>query len=107
MQETRVHFLGQEDPLEKEVVTHSNILARRIPWTEEPGRPQTMELQRVQHSLATKQQKLSNNNTLRISHASQLRACGCQYPAPLPGHPGKQLHSRGRMLLQLLSVPHS
>ena len=37
MQETRVQFLGWEDPLEKEMATHSSILARRIPWTEEPG----------------------------------------------------------------------
>ena len=35
--ETWVHFLGQEDPLEKEIATHSSILAWRIPWTEEPG----------------------------------------------------------------------
>ena len=37
MQETRVHSLGWEDPLEKEMATHSSILAWRIPWTEEPG----------------------------------------------------------------------
>ena len=37
MQKTRVQFLGQEDPLEKEMATHSNILAWKIPWTEEPG----------------------------------------------------------------------
>ena len=37
MQETRVRFLGQEDPLVKEMATHSSILAWRIPWTEEPG----------------------------------------------------------------------
>ena len=37
MQETRVWLLGQEDPLEKEMATHSSILAWRIPWTEEPG----------------------------------------------------------------------
>ena len=37
MQETRVQFLGWEDPLEKQMATHSSILARRIPWTEEPG----------------------------------------------------------------------
>ena len=36
-QEAQVHSLGQEDPLEKEMVTHSNTLAWRIPWTEEPG----------------------------------------------------------------------
>ena len=38
MQETWVQFLGQEDPLEQEMATHSNILAWRIPWTEETGR---------------------------------------------------------------------
>ena len=38
VQETRVRFLGQEDLLEKEMATHSSILAWRIPWTEEPGR---------------------------------------------------------------------
>ena len=37
MQETRVRFLSWEDPLEKEMATHSSILAWRIPWTEEPG----------------------------------------------------------------------
>ena len=42
MQETRVRFPGQEDPLEKEMATHSSILAWRIPWTEEPGEPQSM-----------------------------------------------------------------
>ena len=47
MQETHVPSLGQEDPLEKEMATHSNILAWRIPWTEEPGRVQSMGLQRV------------------------------------------------------------
>ena len=41
-QETRVRSLGQEDPLEKEMATHSSILAQRIPWTEEPGRLQSM-----------------------------------------------------------------
>ena len=42
MWETRVRSLGQEDPLEKEMATHSSILAWRIPWTEEPGRLQSM-----------------------------------------------------------------
>ena len=41
MQETQVHSLGQEDPLEKEMATHSSILAWEIPWTEEPGRVQS------------------------------------------------------------------
>ena len=49
MQETRVQSLGWEDPLEKEMATHSSILAWRIPWTEEPGGLQSMGLQRVGH----------------------------------------------------------
>ena len=49
MQETQVQTLGQEDPLEKGRATHSSILAWRIPWTEEPGRLQSMGSQRVGH----------------------------------------------------------
>ena len=49
MQETWVRSLGREDPLEKEMETHSSILAWRILWTEEPGRLQSMESQRVRH----------------------------------------------------------
>ena len=49
MQETQVQSLGWEDPLEKEMATHSSILAWRIPWTEKPGGLQSMELQRVRH----------------------------------------------------------
>ena len=49
MQETLVQSLGQGDPLEKGLATHSSILAWRIPWTEEPGRLQSMGLQRVGH----------------------------------------------------------
>ena len=49
MRETRVRSLGQEDPLEKEMATSSSILAWRIPWTEQPGRLQSMGLQGVGH----------------------------------------------------------
>ena len=49
MQETWVQSLGWEDPLEKEMATHSSILAWRIPWTEEPGGLQFMGSQRVGH----------------------------------------------------------
>ena len=45
MQETQVQALGWEDPLKKEMATHSSILAWEIPWTEEPGSLQSMELQ--------------------------------------------------------------
>ena len=50
MQETWVQSLGQEDPLEKEMATHSGILAWRIPWTEEPGGLQSTGSQRVGHN---------------------------------------------------------
>ena len=49
MRETGVQSLGQEDPLEKEMATHSGTLAWKIPWTEEPGRLQSMGSQRVGH----------------------------------------------------------
>ena len=49
MQETRVWSLGWEDPLEKEMATHCSVLAWRVPWTEEPGRPQSVGSQRVGH----------------------------------------------------------
>ena len=49
MQETQVRSLGQEDPLEIEMATHSSILAWRIPWTKEPGGLQSMRLQRIGH----------------------------------------------------------
>ena len=47
MQETWVQSLGQKEPLEKEMTTHCNILAWRIPWTEEPGRLQSMGSQEL------------------------------------------------------------
>ena len=53
MQETWVRSLGREDPLEKEIATHSRTLAWKIPWIEEPGRLQSMGLRRVRHDWAT------------------------------------------------------
>ena len=52
IQETQVQSLDQEDPLEKEMASHSNILAWIIHWTEEPGGPQSMGSQRVRHDWA-------------------------------------------------------
>ena len=52
-EETWVSSLGQEDPLEEEMATHSSILAWGIPWTEEPGGLQSIGSQRVRHDLAT------------------------------------------------------
>ena len=53
MRETRIQSLGREDSLEKEMAAHSSILAWRIPWTEEPGRLQSMGSQRVRYDRVT------------------------------------------------------
>ena len=53
MWETQVRSLGREDPLEKEMAIHSSTIAWKIPWTEEPGRLQSMGLQRVGHDLTS------------------------------------------------------
>ena len=66
-QETWVLSVGQEDPLEEEMATHSRILAWRILWTEEPGGLQSMGSQRVGHTLATEHaEKLYHSLPARI-----------------------------------------
>ena len=57
IQEMQVSFLRWEDPLEYEMAIYSNILAQKIPWTEEPGGVQAMGSQRIRDDLATKQQE--------------------------------------------------
>ena len=69
MQETQGQSLGQKDTLEKEMATHSSVLAWEIPWTEEPGGLQSMGSQRVNHGLATKQQALSYQDMLTCQAA--------------------------------------
>ena len=66
VQETGVWSLGQEDSLQKGMAAHSRILAWRIPWTEEPGRLQSMGSHRVKHDWAT--------NTLTLNHATRASA---------------------------------
>ena len=73
----RVRFLGQEDPLEKEMATHSSILAWRIPWTEEPSMLQSLRLQRAGHDWAIKQQQQQSlwgprPGVLRAAHHLEL-----------------------------------
>ena len=68
MRETWARSPSWEDPLEKEMATHSSILAWRIPWMEEPGGLQSMGLQRVGHDWAT---------SLSLS-LSNLEECSCQ-----------------------------
>ena len=60
----RIQSLGQEGPLEEEMATHSSILDWEIPWTEEPGRLQSMGSQRVRHNLATKQEEMQKRKRL-------------------------------------------
>ena len=62
MWETRVQSLGWEDPLEKEMAIHSSTIAWKIPWTEEPGRLQSMGSQRVGHDWATSCSRSSKLN---------------------------------------------
>ena len=69
-QETQVQSLGQEDSLEEKRTTHSSILAWRIPWTKEPGRLQSMELQRV----GTEQLTLDPNQSFSVAKQSHLNA---------------------------------
>ena len=63
MQEMQVQSLGQEDPLEKEMATHSSILAWKIPWTEKPGGLQSMRLQRVGDDWVTEHIAQEGRNT--------------------------------------------
>ena len=67
MHETRVSFLGQEDPLEKEMAICSNILAWRIPWTEEPGGLQSTGLQ-------------ESDTTELLNHHICVSECLCYIP---------------------------
>ena len=76
-QETWVRSLGQEDPLEKDMATHSRILAWRIPWTEEPGGLQSMESQRVGRDCTTK-----HRHTVQFGHLIH-RAHSLQRPLML------------------------
>ena len=80
MRETVVRSLGQEDPLEKEMVTHSSILAWRIPWTEKPGRLHTV------HGVAKSRTRLSNFTSLR--RCQEMNNTRCK---PRIGVKGKDL----------------
>ena len=65
-QEVQVQSLGREDPLKEGMATHFSILAWRIPWTEEPGRPQSMRSKRFRQDLVIK----NNNKSLGCLHVS-------------------------------------
>ena len=76
-QETWVQFLGREDPLEKEMATHSSILTWRIPWTEEPGGLQSMLSQRVRQDWWTNYQVQAHSACCtRGQWIQEMRGCG-------------------------------
>ena len=101
VRETRVWSLGREDPLEKALATHCSTLAWKIPWTEEPGRLQSMGLQRVGHNWATslhffthglKRREIRNsNNTKAYTVKGNLTREAQEYwsgsPIPSPADP--------------------
>ena len=86
MQETQIRSLGQKDPLEKEMATHSSILAWRIPWTEEPGGLKSMGSQRVGHAW---------------THSTAATTYYCQPPS-LSGQIRTNHHLHGRLTLSAL-----
>ena len=81
MQETGVQSLGQEDPLEEGMATHSSIFAWEIPWTEEPGQLQSIGSQRVRHDLVTKQRlQWSGSSGFESDFGSQWEELGKTSP---------------------------
>ena len=94
MWKTWLQSLGQEDPLEKGMATHSNVLARRTPWTEKPGGLQSMGSQRVRQGSATEQYGMEKRRWERRSkhtHGERRRGEGSEhrqgpdvYHAPAP-----------------------
>ena len=86
MRETRVQFLGREDPLEKEMAIHSSTLAWKIPGTEEPDRLQSVGLQRVGHDWATSPHCVPDthsatcaNGSLHWLFSKNLGGCTCTF----------------------------
>ena len=117
MQETQVRFLGWEDPLEKEMASHSPILAWRIAWTEEPGKLQSMGLQESDTTEQLKRERERKGPSVSCSPGysrswqdshilpceGQLRQVACEFVLHLQGqsccrsiswlHPGSALKS--------------
>ena len=84
MQETRVQSLGQEDSLEESMTTHSSIFSWRIPWTEEPGRLQSVGLQRVGHNWATNTHTHTHTHTLTLQCSGTGSITGRELKSCMP-----------------------
>ena len=83
-QETQVRSVGQENPLEKKMVAHSNILAWEIPWTEDPGGLQSMGSPRVGHDGVTKEQQWYLQNHTPPPQPLQTKLFLCWYYLVVP-----------------------
>ena len=109
MQETWVPSVGQEDPLEKVMATHSSVLAWRIPWTEEPGRLQSMRLQKAGHDWETNTFTFLSPFLGEENHRGQqdLYCCDGNFH-PMKGNPSSKIDSAPppfkRFLYSQLSV---
>ena len=84
MWETWVQSLGREDPLEKEMATHSSTLAWKIPWTEEPRRLQSMGSQRARHDWVTSFHFTLLNGFRFLEIWASSSSCWCREEYPLP-----------------------
>ena len=103
MQETRVQSMGQEDPLEKGMATHFSILAWRIPWTEEPGRLQSMGSQRVGHDWSDLVCACTHTHNMKC--ASNLEICFVFIPnCPEGSSKRTSMHLRVRQVCVLSRV---
>ena len=92
MQEMQVQSLSWKDPLEKEMETHSSILTWEIPWTEEPGRLQSVGSQRVRHNLETEQQQQQTQKTKQCAYMhTHTHTHFCAAPAHTHTHTSAQL----------------
>ena len=92
MQETRVWSLGWEDPLEKEMATHSSTLAWKIPRTKEPGRLQSMGSQRVRHDWATAHTYIHTLYLRGLCCAQPLQSCLTLWDPMDHSPPGSSVH---------------
>ena len=107
MQEMWVQSLGQKDPLEKEMASHSSIFAWEIPGTEEPGELQSTGFQRIGHDLTTKQHThmsvRAGTHTHRHTHTHTGRFCTTESPRKPIYTPHTHTHTHTHTLKQLHS----
>ena len=102
IQETWVWSLGQEDPLEKEMATHSSILAWRIPWTEEPDGLQSMWSQRVRNNWVTNTFR-AFQEVIKVTWVICMRPWSNKIDVPIRGRNSKNVHTQRKTYLRTQS----